>query len=162
MTSSSDIYEFLLNNIQKVVVPEELIKLEMSLSRFELVALMTTEKSQNVTMSILAQKIAVPMSTATGIVDRLVKKGLLERGRSDEDRRVVTVSPTEKGKRVVSEVNIHFEKFIEKISAVITEDEFETVIRIVKKVVLGLQSAGVGSATTKANTDIKRKSIEIE
>ena len=162
MTSSSDIYEFFLNNIQKVVVPEELIKLEMSLSRFELVALMTTEKSQNVTMSILAQKIAVPMSTATGIVDRLVKKGLLERGRSDEDRRVVTVSLTEEGKRVVSEVNTHFEKFIEKIKAVITQDEFETAIRIVKKVVLGLQNAGEGPAHTKANIDIQRKSIKVE
>lgn len=74
MSSNIDIYEFILDNIRKIVVPEELITLELSISRFELLALMLSEKHQTVTMSNLAQGMSVPMSTATGIVDRLVKK----------------------------------------------------------------------------------------
>lgn len=160
--SSKGAYEFLLNNLQKIVVPEELIKLEMSLSRFELVTLMKVEKTQNVTMSCLAQGVAIPMSTATGIVDRLVKKALLERSRSEEDRRVVTISLTDKGKKVVSDVNQHFEGFFERIQATITEEEFETALGIIKKVVLGLQNTRDSLTSIKDMSGAKRKSITIE
>lgn len=79
MYSNDELYEYVLDNIQKVVFPEELIRLKLSLSAFELLALMMSEKYQAVTMGSLAQGLSVPMSTATGIVNRLVKKGLLAR-----------------------------------------------------------------------------------
>ncbi|MEG3070161.1 MAG: MarR family transcriptional regulator [Candidatus Syntrophopropionicum ammoniitolerans] len=80
MYSNDELYEYVLDNIQKVVFPEELIRLKLSLSAFELLALMMSEKYQAVTMGSLAQGLSVAMSTATGIVNRLVKKGLLARG----------------------------------------------------------------------------------
>ncbi len=49
------------------------------------------------TMTELAQKIRLTVSSATLIVDRLVDKGLLSRHRSLEDRRVVRVALTEEG-----------------------------------------------------------------
>lgn len=61
---------------------------------------------------------------------------------SEEDRRVVTISLTDKGKKMVSEVNQHFEGFFVRIRAIITEEEFATALGIIKKVVLGLQNPG--------------------
>ena len=58
------------------------------------------------TMSELALKIRLTVSSATLIVDRLVEKGLIARERSDEDRRVVRVALTDDGAslyRVVEE-----------------------------------------------------------
>ncbi|AGL00127.1 MarR family winged helix-turn-helix transcriptional regulator [Desulfoscipio gibsoniae] len=159
MSSNIDIYEFILDNIRKIVVPEELITLELSISRFELLALMLSEKHQTVTMSNLAQGMSVPMSTATGIVDRLVKKGLLKRGRSEEDRRVVTVSLTDNGKTLVEDLKKHFHDFLNRIRSLITKEEFDMAVQLIRKVVLGFQKS-------ETNSDKKpgqyRRNIEIE
>lgn len=159
LNNNSDIYEFLLDNIQKIVVPEELITLELSLSRFELLALQLSEKFQIITMSNLAQGMAVPMSTATGIVDRLVKRGLLKRDRSEEDRRVVTVSLTDNGKALVENLKAHFRDFLDRIRSLLTEEEFETGLKLVRKVILGFQK---GARDPDEKPAQQRRSIEIE
>lgn len=159
MNSNKEIYEFILNNIQKIVVPEELITLELSISRFELLALMLSEKFQTITMSNMAQGIAVPMSTATGIVDRLVKRGLLKRGRSEEDRRVVTVSLTDNGKSLVEDLKEHFHDFLDRVRSLLTDEEFETGLKLVRKVIVGFQK---GAQHPAQESPQQRRSIEIE
>jgi len=156
--SNDELYEFILDNIQKVIFPEELIKLKLSLSVFELLALMLSEKYQTVTMSNLAQGMSVPMSTATGVVDRLVKKGLLERGRSEEDRRVVTVSLTEDGKDMIDDLKGHLYSLLDRVRNLITVEEFETALELVRKVILGFQKG----ERTSEETVQARRIIEIE
>jgi DNA-binding MarR family transcriptional regulator len=156
--SNDELYEYILDNIQKVVFPEELIRLKLSLSVFELLALMMSEKYQAVTMSSLAQGMSVPMSTATGIVDRLVKKGLLERGRSEEDRRVVTVSLSESGKEVIEDLKGHLYSNLDRVRAILTAEEFETALVLLRKLILGFQK----EEHTSAETVTERRIIEIE
>ena len=131
----------------------------MSISRFELLALMLSEKFQTITMSNLAQGMSVPMSTATGIVDRLVKKGLLQRGRSEEDRRVVTVSLTDNGKALVEDLKEHFHDFLDRVRSLLTEEEFETGLKLVRKVILKFQKSARDPDEKPAQ---QRRSIEIE
>jgi len=157
--SNSEIYEFLLDNIQKIVIPEELIKLELSLSRFELLALMLAGKYKTVTMSNLAQGMSVPMSTATGIVDRLVKKGLLKRDRSEEDRRVVTVSLNENGVALIDNLKEYFHQLLDKVRSLLTEDEFETALKIALKIIMGFPKSVLNREEEPAQ---QRRSIEIE
>ncbi|SFG29206.1 DNA-binding transcriptional regulator, MarR family [Desulfotomaculum arcticum] len=159
MNSNSDIYEFLLDNVQKIIVPEEIITLELSISRYEFLALQLSEKFRTITMSNLAQGMAVPMSTATGIVDRLVKKGLLKRGRSEEDRRVVTVSLTDSGKSLVEDLKEHFRDFLDRIRSLLTEEEFETGLKLVRKVIVGFQKGAQNPVQESAQ---QRRSIKIE
>lgn len=137
--SNDELYEYVLDNIQKVVFPEELIRLKLSLSVFELLALMMSEKYQAVTMSSLAQGMSVPMSTATGIVDRLVKKGLLERGRSEEDRRVVTVSLTDSGREVIDDLKKQLYFNLDRVRGILTVEEFEKALELLRKIILGFQ-----------------------
>lgn len=158
MYSNDELYEFVLDNIQKVIFPEELIKLKLSLSVFELLALMLSDKYQTITMSNLAQGMSVPMSTTTGVVDRLVKKGLIERGRSEEDRRVVTVSLTEDGKDMIGDLKGHLYSLIDKVRNFITVEEFETALELVRKVILGFQKSE-RSSEEKVQA---RRIIEIE
>ncbi|NQS77074.1 MAG: MarR family transcriptional regulator [Peptococcaceae bacterium] len=142
MYSNDELYEYVLDNIQKVVFPEELIRLKLSLSAFELLALMMSEKYQAVTMGSLAQGLSVPMSTATGIVNRLVKKGLLARGRSEEDRRVVTVSLTETGWQMMGDLKRLLYAKIDRVRDILSAEEFQTALELLHKLILGFQQEG--------------------
>jgi DNA-binding MarR family transcriptional regulator len=55
-------------------------------------------------MGELAERLRIDPSTATRAVQRLIKDGLAERTPGDTDARVVTVVPTEKGRRIHAEV----------------------------------------------------------
>lgn len=58
-------------------------------------------------MTAVAKTLGVTTGTLTISVNSLVKKGLVERSRSEEDRRVVLVSLSEKGEKAY----IHHQKF---------------------------------------------------
>ena len=55
----------------------------------------------NVRVSDLARKMYLHPTTVVGILDRLEKRGLVCRRRSKEDRRVVDVTLTDEGRRLV-------------------------------------------------------------
>jgi DNA-binding MarR family transcriptional regulator len=50
------------------------------------------------TMSEIASELGITLGTLTIAVDKLIKKGYLERSRSDTDRRIVYISLTKRGK----------------------------------------------------------------
>lgn len=72
----------------------------LEISREEIRALVLLDSGERVKMTNLADLLGVPLSTATHTVDRLVSKGLVERNRSEEDRRVVEVEMSEYGRKL--------------------------------------------------------------
>jgi DNA-binding MarR family transcriptional regulator len=56
-------------------------------------------------MSQLADALDVSVASMTGIVDRMEKRGLVERRRDVDDRRVVTVHPTEAGRDIFRDID---------------------------------------------------------
>ncbi len=75
----------------------------LEISREEIRALVILDSGERIMMSNLAESLAVPLSTATHTVDRLVAKGLVLRNRSEEDRRVVQVEMSEYGRKLQEE-----------------------------------------------------------
>lgn len=69
-------------------------------SREEIRALFILGAAERMIMSNLAEALAVPLSTATHTVDRLVAKGLVARNRSEQDRRVVQVEMSDYGRKL--------------------------------------------------------------
>jgi len=53
-------------------------------------------------MRALAEALDVSQASATGIVDRMEQRRLVERRRDDEDRRVIRVALTEDGRRLIA------------------------------------------------------------
>lgn len=74
-------------------------------------------------MSTVAKSLAVTMGTLTISVNSLVKKGLVERLRSEEDRRVVLVSLTQKGKLAYQQHQKFHEEMIEAVVEGLSEEE---------------------------------------
>jgi DNA-binding MarR family transcriptional regulator len=72
----------------------------LEISREEIRAMVILDSGEPIMMSSLAESLAVPLSTATHTVDRLVAKGLVSRNRSEEDRRVVQVEMSEYGRKL--------------------------------------------------------------
>ena len=78
-------------------------------------------------MSTVARAVSVTVGTLTIAINHLVKKGYVERSRSEEDRRVVLVSLSEKGEKAY----FHHRMFHEKMVMEILDgmDEKETEVR---------------------------------
>ncbi len=79
------------------------------------------EEARN--MSRVARSLGVTTGTLTIAVNSLVKKGYVERARSEEDRRVVLVSLSEKGKRAYLHHRQFHEQMIEAIVEELSEEE---------------------------------------
>lgn len=67
----------------------------------QLWALAAVVERPALTVSALAKALAVHQSTASNLVDKLVRQGLLRRERSEEDQRVVHLHAEPKGMRLV-------------------------------------------------------------
>ena len=57
-------------------------------------------------MGRLAEQLDVSLPNMTGIVERMVERGVVERTRSDDDRRIVAVRVTELGRQTVEEIDM--------------------------------------------------------
>ncbi|MCC6738514.1 MAG: MarR family transcriptional regulator [Planctomycetia bacterium] len=68
----------------------------------QLWAMRTIRRAGSVSMGQLAARMHLHVSTVTGIIDRLQEAGLVTRTRSSEDRRILHVAITEKGRKVVA------------------------------------------------------------
>ncbi|NLL00893.1 MAG: MarR family transcriptional regulator [Clostridiales bacterium] len=85
------------------------------------------------TMSEIASKLDITMGTLTTAIDKLIKKGYVERSRSDIDRRIVNVSLTNRGKLAY---RIH-EKFhmdmVKEVMEDFNQDEEEILLSALRK-----------------------------
>jgi DNA-binding MarR family transcriptional regulator len=62
------------------------------------------EHHGDVTMTRLAELLDVSLSNATGLIDRMAERGLVDRIRVENDRRVVLVRASEEGARIRDEI----------------------------------------------------------
>lgn len=88
-------------------------------------ALLTLKDHPSITMGELCEKLFLACSTATDLIDRMEKNGFLERNRDAQDRRVIRLSISEKGKQVISEVIVARRRYVASILEKLTEEETE-------------------------------------
>ncbi|MDE6312915.1 MAG: MarR family transcriptional regulator [Lachnospiraceae bacterium] len=74
-------------------------------------------------MSMVAKELSVTTGTLTIAINSLVKKGYVERTRSEADRRVVLISLSKKGKRAYEHHKIFHENMIKATVEKLTEEE---------------------------------------
>lgn len=80
-------------------------------------------------MSMIAHRLSVTVSTLTTNMNGLEKKGYIRRERSSEDKRVVYVVLTEKGKRAFYHHRDFHRKMIRAIVRDLSEEEMEILCR---------------------------------
>lgn len=84
-------------------------------------------------MSMIAKALSVTVGTLTIAVNNLVKKGYVNRNRSEFDRRVVLVSLSEKGKRAYDHHKQFHEEMIEAILENLDEEEKQVLVKALNR-----------------------------
>ena len=84
-------------------------------------------------MSSIARELSVTVGTLTIAMNSLVKKGYVERTRGLEDRRVVYISLSEKGRKAYGHHAQFHKEMINSVTSELTKDELETLITALSK-----------------------------
>ncbi len=87
-----------------------------------------------VKMSALSELHSVRKSSVTVLVNRLISQKMLNRRHDEGDRRIVWVSITPKGKKVVSQILNQKQKSIEAVFCVLTAAEREQYLSTLRKI----------------------------
>jgi DNA-binding MarR family transcriptional regulator len=69
-------------------------------------------------------------ATTTAMLDQLEERGVLQRQRSTEDRRVILVSLTPKGRRIVEEKHVRAQVLWREMLKDANEEEIEAAVRV--------------------------------
>src|SRR5215831_5814404 len=111
----------------------DVLALERQMPRSELVALLLLQRHGERTMSELAEVLGAPLSTASGIGERLARRGLVKRQRRPEDRRVVVVQLTRKGETAAGKLREHIDGLLQRVAGALTEDELAQLFALLTK-----------------------------
>lgn len=74
-------------------------------------------------MNRLAEALDISVAGVTGVVDRMEARGLVERKRDAEDRRVILVHPAEGGRRLFAEIDQKRRQGLSKLLSALSETE---------------------------------------
>jgi DNA-binding MarR family transcriptional regulator len=104
----------------------------VTLPRFDLLAQLD-RTPKGMTLGELSQRMMVTNGNVTGLVDRLVEQGLIQRRRSPDDRRAQIVSLTAQGRRFFRTMARANGDWIGDMFADLSADDIETLLRLLAK-----------------------------
>ncbi len=107
---------------------------EASISKPELMAIEAISREEGLMMSDLGKRLDISLSTATGIIDRLIEKKLVKRERNGGDRRVVRVMLTNKGKKTNQEYQKQKKEIFGRMLGTLDPEEQGELINILEKI----------------------------
>lgn len=96
------IFEFI-DQCKMLFFPEKWNNTFLDYSKNEVFVLLFVYRRGRVNMTEIADYIGVPLNTATGIISRLEKRGVIKRERDLVDKRVVTIEICQEGKEFLAQ-----------------------------------------------------------
>ena len=96
------------------------------------------EKKHSI-MTELAKSLNLTMSATTAIIDKMVEIRLVNRNRSEKDRRIVEVSLTKKGTTTATKVLNNRLEMVKEMFFVLTKSEKQQYLKLLRKVYSGIR-----------------------
>ncbi|MCR5283518.1 MAG: MarR family transcriptional regulator [Lachnospiraceae bacterium] len=106
----------------------------LNCSKNEVLILWLIYRNREVNMSQIAEYIHVPLNTATGIVSRMEKNDMICRQRAKEDKRIVLISFTEKGRAQFQQLMDRLLSYGVKIIGSLSKEEMDLLRNMMGKV----------------------------
>ena len=100
---------------------------DVSWTHFYIVSML--ERHGEMPMSRLADMLDVSLSNASGVIDRLEERGLVERIRVQDDRRIVLVRATDAGRRTMAEVEVTKDEMLQRIIGRLDDRQLSGVVQ---------------------------------
>ncbi len=126
----------------RCIAGERLVRAGVSMTHLHLLWML--DRHGELTMSRLADVLDVSLSNATGLVDRMAERRLVERARVPDDRRVVIVRISDHGREILREVDLVREDMINQILGRLDDGQLERVadaLEDIRTAAAGLVSA---------------------
>lgn len=127
----ADYYEAWLavqNSARTVVKVSERNLAKVGISVGEFLALRTLATSGPCPMVELAKEQFISPPALTSIIDNLEKQGLVERVRSEEDRRVINIKITGRGEKLFARAQVLYKQFFENVMHALTKQEINVLL----------------------------------
>ncbi len=148
----------LIDQVRIVFSQEVWDNIFMNCSKNEMFVLMLLYRQADVNMTQIAEYLNAPLNTVTGIVSRMEKKEMVQRIRSQQDKRVVTIILTDFGQKQISDIINMFLKYAQMVIGSLNPNELTMMSNIVGKVIALISSNQVEIAVEEK----KLKKITIE
>lgn len=109
------------------------------LNKMDLHILLLVQESPDIVLGEIRERLGVPNSTLTGVIDRLENQGIVERTISKRDRRSYGLKLTSKGKEVRREHDRVLYVIAASMLAPLNDDERKTFVALLSKVADNMQ-----------------------
>ena len=108
-------------------------KLNLSINEMHLIEAVGKGKEQGRTVSEIADDLEITLPSVTVAINKLMKKGYLEKARCDRDGRVVFVHLTRQGRRIDRFHRYYHYKMVQEVSKDLSDTERDALYRGVLK-----------------------------
>lgn len=135
--NEEEIFQFIedyIDEIKELLSSDLWGNIFLDCSKNEVLILWLLYRKSEVNMTEIAEYIHVPLNTATGIVNRMEKGGLIVRNRSKEDKRVVIIGFSEKGRTQFQKVVNQMFYYGTEVFSSLTKEEIEVFDKVLGKV----------------------------
>ena len=163
MKGSLPIEDFIFEFIDKcklLFFPEQWKSSFLDYSKNEIFALLFVYRKGSANMSEIADYLGIPLNTATGIISRLEKKGVIDRDRDPADKRIVTITISSEGMEFLASEIKAIGYYYNLIMESITKEEMLLLIKLIGKL-LDIMSQDL-SNKSDMNDNKKVRKIIIE
>jgi DNA-binding MarR family transcriptional regulator len=87
---------------------KQLGKFDLSLPQFNILRILRGA-NESLSIKIVKQRMLEKSPNTTRLIDKLISKGMVDRSRCDDDRRVVNIEITKKGLKLLSDIDVVFD-----------------------------------------------------
>lgn len=129
------LYKDVLEKEQRSLITKEFI--DISVNDMHVIEAIGLEKENR--SSSVAKRLSITMGSLTKAIDGLTDKGYVIRTRSEEDKRVVLLTLTEKGKKAYKHFRNFHEELIHQIMAQLSEAEQKVLAKALGKLAVYLR-----------------------
>ena len=120
------------NEISKSINPPSLQQIELTSAQIK--ALTSFHGAEEYTMSDLSQNLGVTLPTTTSMINRLIQFGFIERKRDNNDRRVVKVKLTVRGRAILRKLMEERRIALELLLQALNNEELKTFLESIENV----------------------------
>jgi len=113
-------------------IKEEMTKSSLSITEFSVLEVLYQKGKQ--TIQQIGNCILISSGSMTYVIDKLEQRGLLCRNACPDDRRVIHVTLTDKGNKLMKEIMPKYHELVDDMFDSLISDEAETLVHLLKKV----------------------------
>jgi MarR family transcriptional regulator, organic hydroperoxide resistance regulator len=137
-----DKFERLMNQFFQGLIKRKAVfaqEIDTEITDVQFMAGMVMMHNSSMNMSDLAACLGISLPTLTGIIERMVKRELVERSSDEKDRRIVKVKLTTKGTKIIKKSHDAKREHLRPMITLLDTDDRKTLLRILETLVSEIQ-----------------------